>query len=268
MPAATSSLMHGSRQSRSNRAASSSRPTATTHAFPTYAGGTRWTSRGHVNGPAPQLRIASASFGNRRSGGECAGRAARLCALPFKSVTEIYRPEAGRCDSRRGGLRVLASGIAKVFVDDTPPCLQLIADIDLVRGFSVIPGNGCESAAFAFMPRADQGGKHADWFWASSCKTQYASVISDAHLVAYHGGLVNLLDHAIALGVSVVVRDETRYWDTRDEQRLITEVHNMNRIVAALAGKVSDHAGVASGRWQAPIFGHPRFERLEMGQDE
>ena len=177
-------------------------------------------------------------------------------ALPFKSVTEI---------SRRGGLRLLASVIAKVFVDDTPP---LIADIDLVRGFSVIPGNGCESAAFAFMPRADQRGKHADWFWYSSCKTQYASVISDAHLVACHGGLVKLLDHAIALGVSVVVRDETRYWDTRDEQRLITEVHNMNRIVAALAGKVSDHAGVANGRVQAPIFGHPRFERLETGQDE
>ncbi len=177
-------------------------------------------------------------------------------ALPFKSVTEI---------SRRGGLRLLASVIAKVFVDDTPP---LIADIDLVRGFSVIPGNGCESAAFAFMPRASQRGKHADWFWYSSCKTQYASVISDAHLVACHGGLVKLLDHAIALGVSVVVRDETRYWDTRDEQRLITEVHNMNRIVAALAGKVSDHAGVANGRVQAPIFGHPRFERLEMGQDE
>ena len=179
-------------------------------------------------------------------------------ALPFKSVTEIYRPEPGRCDSRRGGFRLLASVIAKV----------VIADIDLVRGFSIIPGNGCESAAFAFLPRADQRGKHTEWFWYSSCKTQYASVISDAHLVACHGGLVKVLDHAIALGVSVVVRDETRYWDTRDEQRLITEVHNMNRIVAALAGKVSDHAGVANGRVQAPIFGHPRFERLEMGQDE
>ena len=179
-------------------------------------------------------------------------------ALPFKSVTEIYRPEPGRCDSRRGGLRFLASVIAKAFV----------ADIDLVRGFSVIPGNGCESAAFAFMPRADQRGKHADWFWYSSCKTQYASVISDDHLVACHGGLVKLLDHAIALGVSVVVRDETHYWETRDEQRLITAVHDMNRIVAALAGKLSDHAGVVNGRVQAPIFGHPRFERLEMGQDE
>ncbi len=186
-------------------------------------------------------------------------------ALPCKNVTEIYRPEPGHCDSRRGGLRLLASVIAKVFVDDTPP---LIADIDLVRGFSVIPGNGCESAAFAFMPRADQRGKHADWFWYSSCKTQYASVISDAHLVACHGGLVKLLDHAITLGVSVVVRDETHYWETRDEQRLITEVHNMNRIVASLAGKLSDHASVANGRVQAPIFGHPRFKRLEMGQDE
>ncbi len=179
-------------------------------------------------------------------------------ALPFKSVTEIYRPEPGRCDSRRGGLRFLASVIAKAFV----------ADIDLVRGFSVIPGDGCESAAFAFMPRADQSGTHGDWFWYSSCKTQYASVISDDHLVACHGGLVKLLDHAIALGVSVVVRDETHYWETRDEQRLITAVHDMNRIVAALAGKLSDHAGVVNGRVQAPIFGHPRFERLEMGQDE
>jgi len=44
-------------------------------------------------------------------------------ALPFKSVTEIYRPEPGRCDSRRGGLRLLASVIAKVFVDDTPPLI-------------------------------------------------------------------------------------------------------------------------------------------------
>ncbi len=79
---------------------------------------------------------------------------------------------------------------------------------------------------------------------------------------------MKLLDHAIALGVSVVVRDETHYWETRDEQRLITAVHDMNRIVAALAGKLSDHAGVVNGRVQAPIFGHPRFERLEMGQDE
>ncbi|HYU27511.1 MAG TPA: hypothetical protein VEK83_00620 [Gemmatimonadales bacterium] len=186
-------------------------------------------------------------------------------ALPFQSVTEIYRPDFGRFDSRGGGLRFLASVIAKVFVDDTPP---LIAHIDLVRGFSVIPGNGCESAAFAFMPRADQSGKHGDWFWHSSCKTQYASVISDAHLVTCHRGLVKLLDHAIELGVSVVVRDETRYWETRDEQRLISEVHNMNRIVAALAGKLSDHVGVANGRVQAPIFAHPRFERLEMGHDE
>src|SRR5437867_4753946 len=184
--------------------------------------------------------------------------------LSFKSVTEIYRPEPGLFDSRGGGLRFLASVIANVFVDDTPP---LIADIDLVRGFSVMPGNGCESAAFAFTPRADQSGKNGDWFWYSSCKTQYASVISDAHLVACHSGLVKLLDRAIDIGVSVVVRDETRYWETRDEQRLISEVHNMNRIVAALAGNLGDLDGVVNGRVHAPIFGHPRFEHLELGQD-
>jgi hypothetical protein len=98
MHAATSCPTHGSQQWRSNQAASSSRPTGTTHAFPICAGGTRWTSRG--------------------------------LALPFKSVTEIYRPESGRFDSRRGGLRFLASIVADVFVDETPP---LIANIDLVR---------------------------------------------------------------------------------------------------------------------------------------
>jgi len=47
-------------------------------------------------------------------------------------------------------------------------------------------------------------------FGNSSCKTQYTSVIGDAHLVACHGGLVKLLAHAIALGVSVVVRTSAR----------------------------------------------------------
>jgi hypothetical protein len=185
--------------------------------------------------------------------------------IPFERVSEIYQAGPGGDFPLGEGLRTAASIIAEVFTDDTPP---LISDIHTARGFSVLPGDGCETASFAFMKRAAQGGSDGEWFWHSSCKTQYASVISDRHLVACHTGLVKLLDYAIQIGVSVVVRDEAHYWETRDEQRLIAEVHAMNQIVAAFAGKLSDLGGLPDGRLCAPIFRHPRFERLEMGRDD
>ncbi len=40
----------------------------------------------------------------------------------------------------------------------------------------------------------------------------------------------------------------------------------MNQIVAGIAGKLSDAAG-SDYAVRAPIFEHPRFERLEMSQD-
>lgn len=70
------------------------------------------------------------------------------------------------------------------------------------------------------------------------------------------------------VGVKVVVRDETHYWETRDEARLIAEVNAMNRVVARIAGQLGDLKAVPDGQFRAPIFQHPRFERLEMGLDE
>jgi hypothetical protein len=77
-----------------------------------------------------------------------------------------------------------------------------------------------------------------------------------------------MLDYAGKVGVDVVVRDETHYWETRDEQRLIAEVRKMNHIVAAFAGRLGDLGVPGSGELRAPIFGHPRFERLEMGLED
>ena len=128
------------------------------------------------------------------------------------------------------------------------------------------PGERCEAASVGLMLRAAPDGRHREWFWHCSCKTQYASIVSDRHFVTCHTGLVQLLDHAKSLGVDVVVRDETHYWETRDERRLIEEVHRMNRIVARIAGAVSDDAGLEP-MVQAPIFAHRRFEQLEMGED-
>ncbi|MEP6766977.1 MAG: hypothetical protein ABJB66_21850, partial [Gemmatimonadaceae bacterium] len=65
----------------------------------------------------------------------------------------------------------------------------------------------------------------------------------------------------------VVVRDEAQYWETRDEAQLLASVRQMNRLVAGFAGRLSDALGEAHDV-RAPIFDHPRFERLEMGEAE
>jgi hypothetical protein len=90
--------------------------------------------------------------------------------------------------------------------------------------------------------------------------------LSDAHLIACHTTLIDMLDHAIQLGFAVDVYDETQYWETRDTSRLVVEVHAMNQLVARFAGRLSDAIGEGHAV-HAPIFEHPRFERLEMGDD-
>jgi hypothetical protein len=176
---------------------------------------------------------------------------------PFEHVSELY-------DRPTDGLRRLAKVHAATYKDENP---DLIADIDSVQGFSVQPGRGCESAVLAFVRRSDHRGHSHDWFWHWSCKTQYASVFGDRHLVACHTGLVGLLDHARSIGVGIEVRDETHYWQTRDEGLLIAEVDAMNRIVARIAGKLSDvHPRGVDVR--APIFRHDQFEHLEMNDDD
>jgi hypothetical protein len=62
------------------------------------------------------------------------------------------------------------------------------------------------------------------------------------------------------------VYDETQYWETRETSRLVAEVHAMNQLVARFTGRLSDAIGEGHDV-QVPIFEHPRFERLEMGDD-
>jgi len=176
---------------------------------------------------------------------------------PFAEVTAVVSS-----DAPDDWMVFWASLIAEPHGLDSP---TLIGDPDTAHGFLVNAGEGCETATFGFLLRADATAEHREWFWHCGCKTQYAAVVSDEHLVACHTSLVAVLDHAISLGVDVTVRDETHYWETRDAQRLIEEVRAMNRIVAAIAGKLGDAVGGAH-TVQAPICEHPDFERLEMGE--
>jgi len=184
--------------------------------------------------------------------------------LALDELSPVLVDHAGVIDEtdRLNALRFWAEIVAEPWDEDVPP---LTGEPDSALAFFVNPGHGCETAHFGFLRRVDAIGAHADWFWRCSCKTQYASIVSDEHLIACHTALVRLLDHAIELGIDVVVYDETHYWETRDTSRLVDEVHKMNQVVARFAGRLSDAMGEGKDV-QASIFEHPRFERLEMGE--
>jgi hypothetical protein len=186
--------------------------------------------------------------------------------LPFAELSPLLTDHGGVNEhaDRLAALRRWATFIASPLDTDEAP---LTGDASTAQGFLVQPGKGCETATFGLLRRTAATGAPADWYWQCSCKTQYASTVSNAHLIACHTSLVRLLDHAMILGLHVVVHDETHYWESRDASRLVAEVRSMNQLVARIAGQFSDALGDTQDL-RAPIFEHPRFERLEMGEDE
>ena len=139
-----------------------------------------------------------------------------------------------------------------------------------VAGFLMHPGRGSESAAFGLVrpclaepaANAERADEWQNWFWHYCCKTQYASAVSDEHLLHCHLSVVRMLEEAHRIGFGVTVRDETHYWETRSTERLLLEVRNMNRVVARFAGALHDTVS-PHHRAEGAIFEHPDFERLE-----
>ena len=143
----------------------------------------------------------------------------------------------------------------------TPPDDLQVAAI----GFAIDPGRGSEPASFGLV-RLDGPPWNTRWWWHWCCKTQYASVVSNEHLIRCHTGLVSVLDAAAGLGCGIEVRDEAGYWSTRDETQLVANVAEMNRMVAGFAGAFTDAVRDAGGDSRVvggAIFAHPDFERLE-----
>ena len=213
-----------------------------------------------------ELRLAASTSPDSAAATLIALRTHAL-TLEFAEVSPFlseFATDGGVERERLESLRFWASIIAQPYELDVPP---LRGDAATAQGFFVNPGKGCETAFFGLLRRSEAAGTNAEWYWRCSCKTQYASIVSDAHLIVCHTSLVRLLDLAIQLGIDVVVHDETHYWETRDESRLVSEVQAMNRIVAGFAGLLSDAIGSEHGV-QASIFSHPRFEHLEMGEGE
>jgi hypothetical protein len=163
-------------------------------------------------------------------------------------------------DPRVHWLGLCAEWNADPLIDDAPP--NSSSDPSSTIGFTVDAGEGCETATFGLMRRGANLTGEADWHWWCSCKTQYASLVSEEHLVAVHTGLVAILDAAVTLGLEVRVTDESGYWESRSTVKLTDSVQKMNRLLARFGGALADALG--DKKIEAPIFQHREFEHLEM----
>lgn len=150
------------------------------------------------------------------------------------------------------------------------PAFAATPDRTSAIGFGVHPGRGCEAATFG-LAHCSAGSVLFDdeppieydvWFWHHCCKTQYASVVSNEHLIHCHLSLVTLVEECERRGIAIAVRDETGYWETRSTEHLVAEVEKMNGIVAGFAGRLSD-AISPNYKAQGAIFEHQEFERME-----
>ena len=138
--------------------------------------------------------------------------------------------------------------------------------------FRTWPGEGCETALFGlskFPARVVAGGRNvpfgwgAGWHFHSWCKTQYADLVSRAHFLKCHLGVISMLDFFRASGCRVQVRDGGDYWKSRRVERLAARLERMHAMAAAVAGAIKDAGEGSGGQFVAPIARHPHFERLE-----
>jgi hypothetical protein len=102
--------------------------------------------------------------------------------------------------------------------------------------------------------------------WHSFCKTQYAGnpkLGGEANFLKAHLTLIELLDQMKATGVPVRVRDDSKYAQHRDVNRLLKSLREWNGIIASFAGRIKDALGGDSANVIAPITERPDFEHLE-----
>jgi hypothetical protein len=195
--------------------------------------------------------------------------------LPFQEVSEVmeFGGAAGASD------RADDPGLRWLHIQATESVAGHDVEPRHAIGFSTLPGQGCESANFAFCtypasiePKPGSGRKRriptklVGWQWSSFCKTQYASdpkFGGIANFLRCHLSVIRMLDFAKQTGlVTVEARDEGHYWEDRGLERLVKEVGEWNEMVAGVVSLLrpllEEHGTV-----QAAIAQFPSFEHLE-----
>lgn len=178
--------------------------------------------------------------------------------LGFKEVNPVKRNDPAR--PRTMGVRRL------------PKDLYVTADAEDGWFFRTWPGEGCETAIFGLCRfpahvkvegRSIAFGWGAGWHFHDGCKTQYADLVSRAHFLKCHLGIISILDFFRAEGCVVRVRDGGDFWKSRRVERLTRRLEEMHAAVAAVAGVFKDAADGLPGAVIAPITMRADFERLE-----
>jgi hypothetical protein len=94
--------------------------------------------------------------------------------------------------------------------------------------FPVMPGKGCEIAAFGFTRPTDR------WWWTYSCCTLHASRSENGgveNFVRSHLALIGLLDAIRLAGhATVEAKDDGGYWQHRDREKLAEAVLTWNGV--------------------------------------
>lgn len=102
--------------------------------------------------------------------------------------------------------------------------------------------------------------------WQSFCKTQYAGnpkLGGEANFLKAHLSLIELLDQIALTGMKVRIRDDSRYAQHRNVDRLLRTLREWDAVVARFVGSLGDALGDAAGTIVAPIKDRPDFEHLE-----
>ena len=111
-----------------------------------------------------------------------------------------------------------------------------------MMNWSVWAGEGCEGSPFNFF-------KKRTW-WRSHCftKTQYAEQFVKCHLL-----VIQVLDLFKEAGFTVKVKDEGKYWETRDLSVLAEEINDYTDLLKTALGSLSEQAVQAGMIVDAPI---------------
>jgi len=207
-------------------------------------------------------------------------------SLPFQEVSDLtewpisHGDEAEELSAEdEQWLRVCGTQYGQKKMPDGQEVWIDIPPVHLVA-FGILPAEGAETAQVglachpAVIDHAYQGESQlletdlaGVYSWSQCCKTQYAGLQQYGgfpNFAQAHVGLVQLLTYAQELGIQVEVKDDSSYWDDRDQDRLRQSLEEWNGLIAAFAGQLKDRLGPQLDHGiQAPIFTAPNFEHME-----
>jgi len=113
--------------------------------------------------------------------------------------------------------------------------------VELLK-WSVWAGKGCEGTAFHFVRQKKT------WKCISFTKTPHAEQFVKCHLL-----VIQVLDLFKEQGFTVKVKDEGKYWETRDLSVLAENINDYTDLLKTLFGSISKQAKEAGMTVEAPI---------------